>query len=54
MANRNRDAGTGKMVSAEDAVARPKETVSEKAEPSLEKRLAKLEALARANGWSGV
>lgn len=29
MTKRHRDAGTGKMVSAEEAAARPKETVSE-------------------------
>ena len=29
MARRNRDAGTGKIVSAKDAKARPRETVAE-------------------------
>lgn len=52
---RTRDASTGKIVSSADAAARPNETVTEDASKvPLEKRVSKLEALARANGWSGV
>jgi hypothetical protein len=43
---RARDAGTGQIVSAEEAKARPKETVVEDAgKPSLEKRLALMESV---------
>lgn len=47
---RVRDAGTGKIVSAEEAKARPKETVTEEAKPSLEKRLVLLERVVEEAG----
>lgn len=50
MPKRVRDAGTGKMVSPAEAKARPKETVTEDAKPSLEKRVALLEAVIKQAG----
>lgn len=51
MAKRVRDAGTGKIVSAEEAKARPNETVTEKIKDSaLEKRVALLERVIEEGG----
>lgn len=48
---RARDAGTGQMVSLEEAAARPNETVVEDvSRPTLEKRVAAIEAAIKEGG----
>lgn len=51
MRQRTRDAGTGKIVSAEEAKKRPKETVTETVKDNaLEKRVALLERVIEEGG----